>query len=89
MVCDNKEELQSELENIAQEFRTLGEEQEDKRMNMPDHLQDVGSGETLEQYAQASEQYAEELEEIAGRCGDEDEEVEELLEEAQGLCLEV
>jgi hypothetical protein len=55
-------EIESELQNIAGEFRTLGEECEEKRSNMPDQLQDSETGSMLEERASTCEEVASNLE---------------------------
>lgn len=58
------EEIKSEVEAIIEEIRALGEEQASKRDNMPYQLQDSGSGETLQNRADACEEWASNLEGI-------------------------
>lgn len=70
-----------DLRNVAEEIRSLGEEQESNRSNMPDHLQDVGSGELLQQRAEACENVAGELESAA-------DEIESIFDDKKGELLE-
>jgi hypothetical protein len=103
LTCEDAQELQDELNSIAEEARNLGEEQQDKLYNMPDQLQDGDVGQMLEERYNACEEFASELEDIAQRCDDviemdeeeededfvpEGETVEDLLSEAQGISLE-
>ena len=62
--CTAGPDLESEVENIASEIRSLGEECEEKRSNMPDSLQDAPSGELLQERADACSSAADELEAI-------------------------
>lgn len=57
---DNKDAL----EDIVNRIRDLAVEQDEKRMNMPDQLQDIGSGETLMNRQEALDEWADELEEL-------------------------
>ena len=52
------------IEEIANDVRALGEEQEGKRQNMPDALQYSPTGELLEERAQSCEVWADQLENI-------------------------
>lgn len=72
--------LSNELTSIADDLRTLGSEQEDKRSNMPDQLQDGEIGERLQNRAEACEEVASELESAAS-------EVEDLFEETRSTVV--
>lgn len=56
------ESLASAVEDLAERFRTLGEEQSDKRDNMPEGLQDSPTGELLQTRADRCEEIASDLE---------------------------
>ena len=56
--------LQSAVEDIASRIRELGEEQQSKKDNLPDSLQESETGQLLEERAQACESAADELEAI-------------------------
>lgn len=58
------EALESERDSIVDEIRTHGEEQTEKRDNMPDSLQYSETGELLERRADAMEEWALELENV-------------------------
>jgi hypothetical protein len=75
------DELQSQVEDIANRLRDLGEEQSSKRDNMPDSLQDSATGELLQERADACENAASELESIDFPDFDEEAVMEELKEE--------
>jgi chromosome segregation ATPase len=64
------------LREVADELRSLGEEQEEKRSNMPDQLQDGEIGEKLSARNEACEEIAGELESAA-------DDLDSLLEEHQ------
>jgi len=66
------EELASELSEIAEEFRTLASECEDKLSNMPDGLQQGDAGQLLEQRAEECNSLADELEGINCEYEEED-----------------
>ena len=78
-----KDSLHDDLESIINEIRTLGEECEEKRENMPEQLQDVGAGEILMERSEAMESWAPELDSIDF---DEDSgDLEKYLQEIQGM----
>ncbi len=54
--------LAAEVESIASDFRDLGNEQEEKKDNMPDSLQNGPTGEMLEERKNKCEEIADELE---------------------------
>ena len=62
MVADNAEDLKSEVDEIVDEIRQLGEEQSDKLSNMPDSLQESQTGELLQGRADSCEEWADNLE---------------------------
>ncbi len=59
------DELKSQVEEIVQRINDLADEQDEKRSNMPDHLQDVGSGETLQNRSDSLHEWADEVEQAA------------------------
>jgi len=59
-----KDDLEDELENITAEIQELHDECEQNRENMPEHLQDVGSGEILQERMDAMEEWIDEIEGI-------------------------
>lgn len=56
--------LESSVADIAQRIRELGEEQSNKKDNMPDALQEAATGELLQERADKCEEIASELEDI-------------------------
>lgn len=72
-----------ELKELAERVRTLGEEQEERRGNMPDSLQESPSGELLSERAGECEELADELDELATRLEEEEE------DSAEGIIDEV
>lgn len=60
------------LREIADEIRNLGQEQEDKRSNMPDSLQESDTGNLLQERAEACENTASEIE---SACDDAESEI--------------
>jgi hypothetical protein len=58
------ESLQADVASLAEELRNLGSEQDDKRNNMPDSLQDSETGQLLESRQQACEEMADALEDV-------------------------
>lgn len=50
------------LDDILSQLQDVYDTCDSNRSNMPDHLQDVGSGEILQQYMDAAENYQQELE---------------------------
>ena len=67
---DNLENVAGELRSVADEIRTLGEEQEEKIGNMPDSLQDSDTAQMLQGRAEACEALAGELESAADEIED-------------------
>lgn len=62
--CD-PESLSDDVTSIIEDIRTLGEEQEEKQMNMPDHLQyDSPIGEMLGSRVESCEEWATNLENV-------------------------
>lgn len=70
-------ELAEELNGIAEEARSLGEEQNEKFNNMPDSLQQGDTGQLLEERAAAMEAWADSLENAAGSAEEKATEFEE------------
>lgn len=62
--------LEEDLNGLAEEARDLGQEQQDKYDNMPEGLQQGGTGELLEQRAQAMESWADSLEQAASSANE-------------------
>jgi hypothetical protein len=60
--ADTFEDLKSEVESICEEIRMLGEEQSEKKDNLPEGLTDGPTGELLEGRANSCEEWADELE---------------------------
>ena len=58
---DSIEGIKDMIGELADEIESFGEEQEGKRNNMPESLQDSESGELLERRADACREWAEEL----------------------------
>lgn len=65
------EDLKSSLESAADEIVQLGEEQGSNRENMPEQLQDSGSGELLQSRADACKELADALRSLADAWDDE------------------
>lgn len=61
---DEAEDIKSEVESIVEDLRSLAEECEEKRSNMPDQLQDSGSGEMLQTRVDECNSMADELESV-------------------------
>jgi hypothetical protein len=82
--------LKSDLDDIASEIRSLGEEQADKLSNMPDSLQNGPTGELLQQRADECEAWADEIEGIEVDVPEDADEdgvlsaIEAAIQEAQG-----
>ena len=72
-----------DLKELAERFRTLGSDQEERRDNMPDSLQESPSAELLSERASECEEVADELDEFATRLEEEDGEA------AEGIVDEV
>ena len=73
-----------DLKELAERARTLGEEQEERRGNMPDNLQDSPTGELLAERAGECEDLADELDQLATRLEEpEDEEPDAIVAEVQ------
>ena len=53
--------VSSERDSIADDIEALGQEQEDKKSNMPDGLQEGDTGQLLEGRASSCQEWAEEL----------------------------
>lgn len=77
---EDTDDLESQVSCITDEIRNLASEQEDKRSNMPDQLQDSGSGEMLQNRADSLNEWADELENVDLSI-DTDEFLEEATEE--------
>jgi DNA polymerase III delta prime subunit len=56
------DDLESNVQDIAERIRELGQEQEEKRDNMPEQLQDAPSGEMLQNRYDECESWADRLE---------------------------
>lgn len=80
------ETVKDACQSAAESVRELGQEQEEKRGNMPDSLQDSDTGNLLQERADACETLADELEEAASNIEtaiDEVSTAESEVEEAQ------
>lgn len=83
--------LEAEVGDIASGFRDLGSEQEDKKNNLPDSLQNGPTGELLEERANKCNEVADELEGLTLDDSDkeDDEDADDYwarkLEEVQGV----
>ena len=77
-----EELISSGMDEIIERIRELGQEQEDKLSNMPDQLQETGSGEMLRGRVDMCEEWASNLEQV------EIPDLEEVLGEIQGCCYE-
>lgn len=64
--CENADGFRA----VAEEIRTLGQEQQDKFDNMPEGLQQGDTGQLLEERAYECESWADELDRIADELGD-------------------
>lgn len=62
--ADAVEDLQSQVQDIAQRIRDLGEECDSKRSNMPDSLQESDSGTLLQERYDECNSMADELESV-------------------------
>lgn len=82
---ENLEELESLRDEIIQEAEELRDEQEEKRNNMPEHLQDVGSGEILQNRYDSLDEFINSLELLDF---DEDNDFDEALEEFLNVSYE-
>lgn len=86
-----EEGIADEVSSIASDFRDLGSEQEDKKSNMPDALQDGDTGQMLEERKEKCESIADELEGLTlddsdkEEGQDDDEYWQSKLEEVQGV----
>lgn len=58
------------LRSCASEVEQVKDEYEEARSNMPDHLQDCGTGAEMEEKAQALEEFCDTLENAANECED-------------------
>jgi len=75
---ESLEDLRDFREDVVNRIRELGEEQEERRMNMPDHLQDAGmAAELLQGRYDAMEEWASNLEDLQL----EDEDLEDRIDE--------
>jgi len=92
------EEFADQLESIASEFESLGEEQDEKKYNMPDQLQDSDIGCLLETRAESCQEAKDAVEEAANELRSlvsdleedaTDEQVEEACDEAEGHISEI
>ena len=85
------DDLRSEVESIAEEIRTLGEEQQEKLDNMPEGLQEGPTGQMLQERLDGCEAMADELEQVdfddyeEGSEETEEEWLEGKLSEVQGV----
>lgn len=82
---ETHEDLESFIEQIIDECQSLADECQDSRDNMPESLQDAPTGELLGERVEAMENFISELESIQV---DIDCDLEDFVEELQGLCME-
>ncbi len=75
---EDRESLKGEVEDIISQVRELGEEQDEKKNNMPDSLQESETGELLANRAEECENFAQELEQVDLDDGDIEEAIDEL-----------
>jgi hypothetical protein len=72
LASESIDELRMDAEQIASDFRQLGEEQEEKLYNMPDSLQEGPTGELLQQRRDDCDDIAQQLEDVEFSEGDDD-----------------
>lgn len=72
-------DLESDLEGIISDIRTLADEQDEKLQNMPESLQSSPSGEMLQERYDGMNSWADELESIDLEYDSEDESFEDWL----------
>jgi hypothetical protein len=65
--CSNADDFRQ----LASDIRALGEQQTEKRDAMPESLQDVGAGETLQERASGCEEWADAVDTIADNLPEE------------------
>lgn len=82
---ETHEDLESFIEQIIDECQQLADECQESRDNMPESLQDAPTGELLGERVEAMESFISELESIQV---DIDCDLEDFVEELQGLCME-
>jgi hypothetical protein len=68
---DDAEGLKDEIAEIAEEFRSLGQEAEDNKSNMPDGLQEGDTGNMLQERADRCSEIADELESMDAEVDEE------------------
>lgn len=74
-------DMMNALETAKGEVETQRDECESKRDNMPDHLQDVGSGELLQQRVEKCDELIGEIENVIGNIDDGDDLTDEKRDE--------
>lgn len=62
---EDVEDLQDAVDEIVSEIRSLADEQDEKRNNMPEQLQDSGSGETLQNRYDSLNEWADNIEGVS------------------------
>ena len=67
---DDLESLSGEVNDLADEIESYGQEQEDKRSNMPEGLQDSETGELLQARADACQELSSQLQDLASAISD-------------------
>lgn len=89
--CDTKDDFDSFKEEILSEIESLRDEQEEKRSNMPEQLQDSSSGELLQERYDALDSWHSEIDGIEVQDFEEESEddneesrVQEAIDELQG-----
>lgn len=94
---DDQAKLDSldDASDIAERYRTLGEETQEKFDNMPDGLQEGDTGQMLQERADACEAAATEIEDLVGQAPEEpeedasDEDREEYTQEIESLIEQI
>lgn len=76
-------DLVGDIESLASEIENLGQEQSDKRDNMPEGLQEGGTGETLQTRADECEEMVDELNSLVQEIENMDTEDESFRDDVQ------
>jgi len=79
--CETIEDLEEERDSICEEIRDLASEQEEKRSNMPESLQEAPTGELLQNRYDSLEEWASNLEGVSIDFDEPDKEEDETEEE--------
>jgi hypothetical protein len=82
------EDIKSDVQDIIDRLTEIRDECEEKRSNMPDHLQDVGSGEILQNRYDALDEMISNLEAVDLDIDNEDEDYDQNTQAAmEELCM--